>query len=62
MKPPKRIKIEVEVNLDRVPGWGNRPSDYVEHIQQLLDQTIRHYDPQVVYVGEAKEVKNRVAS
>lgn len=42
-----RIKIEVEVNTDPVPGWGNDPQDYVVHIQAVLDKTIGHYDPVV---------------
>jgi hypothetical protein len=57
-----RIKIEVEVNLDPIPGWGHRPSDYVEHIQRLLDQTIPHYDPQVMYVSKVEKVTSDVAS
>ncbi len=50
----QRIKIEVEVNLDPVPGWGNRPSDFVMGIQRLLDQTIKHYDPKVTFVEKVK--------
>jgi len=55
----KRIKIEVEVNLDRSQIWGHRRSDYVQYIQRLLDQTIPNYDPKVVKV---EEVSNDVAS
>lgn len=42
-----RIQILVEVNTDPVPGWGNDPQDYVNHIQHHLNQTIPHYTPEV---------------
>jgi hypothetical protein len=42
-----RIKIEVEVNTDPVPGWGYDPQDYVELIRRQLDNTIPHYNPTV---------------
>lgn len=42
-----RIKILVEVNTDPIPGWGHDPNDYVEHIQNILNSTIPHYEPDV---------------
>lgn len=42
-----RTQILVEIDLDPVPGWGNDPQDYVNHIQQMLKQSIPHYHPEV---------------
>lgn len=49
----KRIKIvmELEVDLDGVPGWGNLASDFTSHINRTLQQTIPHYKP-VLFVVE----------
>jgi len=54
----KRIKIEVEVDLDPIDQWPTRPRDYVDYIQGLLDRTIPHYNPKVTYVGETKAANN----
>jgi hypothetical protein len=63
MAKKKRIKIEVEVNVDENPRRGHRPDDLVEFIQRLLDQTIQHQDPQVTYMGEIGSTEDvRVAS
>lgn len=43
----ERVIIIVEVDLDPVPGWGNDPEDYVQHIQRQLDGSIPHYNPVV---------------
>lgn len=43
----ERITIIVEVDTDPVPGWGNDPNDYVNHLQHMLNQTIPHYNPVV---------------
>lgn len=43
----KRIKIEVEVNLDQVPGWGYDPQDFVKLIEKHLNQAVPHYMPKV---------------
>jgi hypothetical protein len=52
-----RVKIEVEVDTDQVPGWGYDPQDYVDHIQRYLDQTIPHYKPVVkLYESQKKPV------
>ena len=39
--------IEVKVDIDPIPGWGNNPKDYAELIQKHLNQTIPHYNPEV---------------
>ncbi len=51
----KRIKIYVELNLDPVPGWGNKPEDFVVHTQRLLDNSIPHYNPTVFLVDKKSE-------
>lgn len=42
-----RARIVVEVNLDPVPGWGNNVQDWVNHVQGLMDRTVKHYNPEV---------------
>ena len=51
----KRIKIEVTVDMDPVPGWGNTPGDWVAMIQTNLDDRVPHYNPEVKYVGKVEE-------
>lgn len=50
-----RIKIEVEVDTDQVPGWGYDPQDFVNLITRQLQETIPHYNPAVKYAGNAKD-------
>jgi hypothetical protein len=38
-----KASFTVTVNLDNVPGWGNTPTDFRNHIQNFLDSTIPHY-------------------
>jgi hypothetical protein len=51
----KKSVIEVKIRLDPIPGWGHEPDDHVKHIQHLLDQTVKHYKPEVKYIGTEKE-------
>lgn len=39
--------IEVKIRLDPVSGWGHEPEDHVRYIQQILKETISHYEPEV---------------
>ena len=42
------LKLSVEVDADGVPGWGNKPEDFIRHIENLLEGSIPHYKPTVV--------------
>lgn len=39
--------ILVEVELDPISGWGNKPEDFVELTQNALNDRIPHYFPRV---------------
>lgn len=56
MKKLRRRYI-VEVDVDGVPGWNDRsrPEDMTRDIQRLLDESVGHYNPTVVYVDEVEE-------
>jgi hypothetical protein len=30
------IKIEIEIQIDPIPGWGNKPEDFVEQIKATI--------------------------
>lgn len=57
-----RIRIIVEVDTDQVPGWGYDPEDYVKHIQQHLDLTIPHYNPQVFLENPSSPEAEKIAT
>jgi hypothetical protein len=49
-----RIMLEVEVNLDPVPGAFNQPEDFEQHIYRMLNDVFPWYMPTVTLKGEVK--------
>lgn len=45
--PRQRVHIDVEVDLDPVPGTFYDAEDHVTHIQRMLDNAYPHYHPVV---------------
>lgn len=43
--------ILVEVELDPISGWGNKPEDFVELTQNALDDRVGHYFPKVTLLA-----------
>lgn len=47
----ERSRLIVEIDLDPVPGWGNRPEDHLEYVRRILNGSIPHYNPTVTIEG-----------
>ena len=45
--PRRQVILEVTIDLDPIPGWGDNPEDHRAHVQNLLDSSIGHYHPTV---------------
>ena len=45
-------ELRVKVNLDPVPGAFHTPDSARDGVQQMLDDRIRHYEPEVSLVSE----------
>jgi hypothetical protein len=43
----KRSRLQVEIDLDPIPGWGNDPEDHRALVQRLLNDAVSHYNPTV---------------
>lgn len=39
------ITLQLTVDQDDVPGWGNKPEDFVNGLQQSLERSMPHYNP-----------------
>ena len=48
----KRVKLTVYVNLDLFPGVFHTSESAKETVQAILNETIRHYNPEVTEVEE----------
>lgn len=46
IKNPRRVKftVEIEVDLDRVPGWGYQVEDFHDHVVKHLEQEPNVYN------------------
>lgn len=49
----RRSRLVVEIDLDPVPGWGSTSCDHRNLLEQLLDQSVPHYNPTVEDVTDA---------
>lgn len=49
--PRRRSRLQVELDLDPVPGWGNHPDHHRALVQRLLDDAIPHYNPTVALIA-----------
>lgn len=47
-----RIKLEVYVDLDRVPGAFHTPESARDSVSRILNDRIPHYNPGVVIPDE----------
>lgn len=54
MTRPKFCYI-VEIEMDEVPGWNNKPEDFQSYLQRHLNNTIDHYKPKVYIAERASE-------
>lgn len=45
--PTRKTVLLIQVDLDAVPGAFHTPESAKTHIQNILNGTIPHYDPQV---------------
>lgn len=46
----KRVKLEVLVDIDPLPGAFDSPAAAVEAVRQILNDRISHYNPTVYLV------------
>lgn len=42
-----KIMVEIEVNLDSVPGWGDNSQDFVNSLSRMVTDSWIHYHPVV---------------
>lgn len=52
-----RYQFMVEIDRDDVPGWGNKPEDFQDHIQNVLNGTVGHYNPRVQWYGQRSQIQ-----
>ena len=57
-----KITLELSVDLDMVPGWGNKVEDWILLVEQDLNrQSLAHFFLQTHYNPEVKIISNEVS-
>jgi hypothetical protein len=59
MVKKKRNSYIVTIDHDPIPGWNNEPEDFQKWLQQYLQSTLGHYNPEVELLGEVIEPEAR---
>lgn len=45
------ITLQLTVDQDGVPGWGNTPEDFIKLTKEGLERVIPHYNPSIETMG-----------
>jgi len=51
--------MEIEVNRDMVPGWGDKIEDFEKSITEMIQNQFGHYKPTVKVIARGISIANK---